>query len=275
MTVKKTILGLFIALFFLIPTSFVLAQGRTKGQGEDASGNYAYRMGGRENAGRQPERMYDGRRGPANQTARNGQRNRKMEQNQSLVIVLENVEPADLSESEEDGILFMLEEEKLARDVYTALYEKWGIPVFENIASGEQTHMNDMLFLVERYDLENPITTDKAGVFNDSNLQKLYTELIAEGSQSLEAAFKVGATIEDLDIADLMEERSESDNKDIAIVYQNLEKGSRNHLRSFIYQLDRMGAEYAPRYISSDYFNSIIGSDRETATMITDPEYQF
>ncbi|MDX9934235.1 MAG: DUF2202 domain-containing protein, partial [Sphaerochaetaceae bacterium] len=32
----------------------------------------------------------------------------------------------------EEGIIYMREEEKLARDVYLAMYERWGIRIFAN-----------------------------------------------------------------------------------------------------------------------------------------------
>lgn len=194
---------------------------------------------------------------------------------QLMETVLDKIASADVSEEEKDGLLFMIEEEKLARDVYAFLYERWGVPVFNNIASSEQTHMSDLLLLIERYDLENPVTNDTAGVFADPALQKLYVELTEMGSKSLIDALTVGATIEDLDIADLMEQREVSDNEDLDIVYQNLEKGSRNHLRSFTGQLERYGTSYTPQYISQEYLNVIVSSQREIGTMITDSDFRF
>ena len=43
----------------------------------------------------------------------------------------------------------MREEEKLARDVYLTLYDIWGTPAFNNIASSEQTHMDAVLMLID------------------------------------------------------------------------------------------------------------------------------
>lgn len=42
-----------------------------------------------------------------------------------------------LNAAEIEGLLFMREEEKLAHDVYLALYAKWGLPIFQNIAQSE------------------------------------------------------------------------------------------------------------------------------------------
>lgn len=49
-------------------------------------------------------------------------------------IRINSIDPAPLSAAEEAGILFMREEEKLARDVYLALNEIWQLRVFEKIA---------------------------------------------------------------------------------------------------------------------------------------------
>ena len=35
-----------------------------------------------------------------------------------------------ISEEERSGLIFMREEEKLARDVYSVLYDKWGMQIF-------------------------------------------------------------------------------------------------------------------------------------------------
>lgn len=48
-----------------------------------------------------------------------------------------------------DDLLYMREEEKLARDVYITLYEKWGIPVFNNISNRESDH-NDLIQAYEK-----------------------------------------------------------------------------------------------------------------------------
>lgn len=169
----------------------------------------------------------------------------------------------DLSAEEEEDLIFMREEEKLARDVYMTLYEKWGTQIFANIAQSEQTHTEAIRNLIEKYDLTDPVTDDTIGVFTNEELAGLYDALVEQGSGSLADALTVGATIEDLDIKDLQEAALRADNEDIALVYGNLERGSRNHLRSFTSQLEREGEEYEPQYISEAEYEDIVGSDRE------------
>lgn len=56
-------------------------------------------------------------------------------------------------------------------------------------------------------------------------------------SSSILEAYKVGATIEDLDIFDLKNSLLKSDNQDIKLVYDLLSMGSRNHMRTFYGQI--------------------------------------
>jgi hypothetical protein len=56
-----------------------------------------------------------------------------------------------LTQQDAEHILLMREEEKLARDVYLTLGEKWNVPVFKNIAQAEARHMSVMKMLVDRY----------------------------------------------------------------------------------------------------------------------------
>ena len=172
------------------------------------------------------------------------------------------IEP--LNAVELNTLSFMREEEKLARDVYISLYNKWGSNVFKNISSSEQTHMDAMLILLNRYNITDPVVSNAVGVFNNSTLQNLYNQLIVEGNISVLNAFKVGATIEDLDIFDLTNALSGIDNQDIRFVYENLSKGSRNHMRAFYKNILNSGGTYVPQYLTQADFDAIINSAKET-----------
>ncbi len=141
-----------------------------------------------------------------------------------------------LTTAEQAGLLYMREEEKLARDVYNVFYTRYGLRVFNNIAAGEQAHMDAMLTLLTRYDLSDPAAA-APGVFNNAELQALYDDLIDQGSQSLSEALRAGVLIEETDIADLQDSLAQTTHADIRTVYTNLLRGSGNHLRAFSRQL--------------------------------------
>jgi len=166
---------------------------------------------------------------------------------------------ADLSELEAEGLTYMREEEKLARDVYLALYDQWGQPVFQNIAGSEQAHMDSVLMLLDQYGLSDPAAGKEAGEFTNPLFESLYGQLVEQGSLSQADALIVGATIEDLDIFDLEELLAQTENEYIIQVYSNLLAGSENHLRAFVSNLERQtGDGYQPVYLDQDAYQAII-----------------
>ena len=110
--------------------------------------------------------------------------------------LFDEIELGSWSAIEEAEVVFLREEEKLARDVYLTLAEKWQLPIFSNIARAEQRHMDLVLLLLETYDVVDPIVDDTIGAFVNPFLAGLYTDLVADGSVSLIHAMVVGAPIE-------------------------------------------------------------------------------
>ena len=166
---------------------------------------------------------------------------------------------SELNEAEISGIIFMCEEEKLARDIYLQLADLWGMNIFTNIAGSEDTHMEAVLSLIEMADLEDPAQAMGNGEFLNQDLQSLYDGLILRGGESLAEALLVGAAIEEIDILDLQEYLAETDNYSVTEVYQNLLKGSINHLNSFVQTYERQtGEEYQSQYLTEEAFQELL-----------------
>ncbi len=89
-------------------------------------------------------------------------------------------------------------------------------------------------------------------------LQDLYNDLLAQGSTSVSDALMAGAAIEEIDILDLEEYMAQTDKEDILLVYANLLRGSENHLRAFVNNLERQRVEYTPQYLSEEGYRSIM-----------------
>jgi hypothetical protein len=175
-----------------------------------------------------------------------------------------NALPTEALNGEELSFLqLMREEEKLAHDVYVTLYEKWKVNVFLNISSSEQDHSDAVLTLLIKYKLSDPVGDNAVGVFSDTHLQDLYAQLVAQGSTSVLDAYKVGATIEDLDIFDLKNALSVTDNQDLKLVWENLSMGSRNHMRSFYGQIMGLGGTYLAQFITQAELDAIVSSANE------------
>ncbi len=164
-----------------------------------------------------------------------------------------------LTEAEIAGLRYMREEEKLAHDVYLALYQTWNLPTFQNIAASEQTHTDTLKALLLRYKISDPTAELAPGVFSNPTLQKLYNQLVAQGRTSLAEALKVGALIEETDIRDLDLHIAETTHNDLKTAYQNLRQGSANHLRAFVSAWERQtGQTYQPQVLSAAAYQAIM-----------------
>lgn len=172
------------------------------------------------------------------------------------------IETSTLIDSELAALLKMKEEEKLARDVYSALSQKWGSSVFSNISVAENNHLNAIVLLLTNYGATDT-SVGEAGIFADPVVQGFYNDLIAKASVSIEEAYKTGALIEEMDIKDLIEALSNTTNENVTLVFDNLMKGSRNHLRAFNLQLTNLGLTYTPVFIGQDEYTQIVTSAME------------
>jgi hypothetical protein len=138
-----------------------------------------------------------------------------------------------LTAAESQALIYMREEEKLARDVYRQLYQKWNLTAFENIAGSEQRHFDAIGTLLERYAVADPAVGMEPGVFANPTLAALYAQLMAKGAVSVKDAIEVGVTIEKTDIEDLENALKNTARLDIKRVFTNLLNGSYNHLEAF------------------------------------------
>lgn len=177
--------------------------------------------------------------------------------------LIAGIKKSELSDKEIAGLIQMREEEKLAHDAYVTLGGVWGTKAFSNIAASEQTHTDAIKALLTRYGIVDPVANNTVGVFTSKDIQDLYNTLTTKGKASLAGALVVGATVEDLDIRDLETLKKETTKEDILITYNNLQKGSRNHMRAFVKNIQVNGGSYTPQYISQGEYNSIINSSQE------------
>jgi hypothetical protein len=170
---------------------------------------------------------------------------------------------SSLTDEEIAGLMWMREEEQLAHDVYVVLGDLWDLRIFDNISGAETAHIDAVSGLLDLYGLDDPAAGNDLGTFTDPTLQRLYDQLVADGSRSPEAALEVGAFIEELDLVDLAARSAATDTPEISAVYANLEQGSRNHLRAFFSQLESRGVTYTPTQLEAATFDAIVSSDME------------
>jgi hypothetical protein len=143
--------------------------------------------------------------------------------------------PTYLTTTQKAQLKYLIEEEKLARDVYTYLSTKVTTRKFSNIARSEQTHMNYIAALLTKYKQVNPTTGKAAGVFVNKEIQALYNSLTTEGSAGLLQAYAVGVKVEEVDIASLKELLTKAMPVDVKAALDLLLAASYNHLEAFTY----------------------------------------
>jgi hypothetical protein len=162
-------------------------------------------------------------------------------QTQATVPAANNPDAAAVAthiQTQEEQLLYLIEEEKLAHDVYTVMNQTYGAQVFGNILSSEQNHQSQVLTLLQARNIADPRSSE-IGVFKNTELQTLYDQLISQGKQSASEAYKVGVAIEEKDIADITKQLATATDSDIVTTLERLRTGSENHLRAFNRQLSR------------------------------------
>lgn len=168
------------------------------------------------------------------------------------------------SADEQTGLLYMIEEEKLAHDVYVTLGEAWDLQTFANISDSETNHTSQVRSLLAVFGIADPTVGMDVGEFSDPAFTALYDQLVAEGLQSETAALAVGAQIEELDIVDLDDRIAQTEDASILAVYAKLRSGSENHLRAFTKALDARGVTYTPELLDQASYDSILATTSGT-----------
>ena len=137
-----------------------------------------------------------------------------------------------LTAKEKKELKYLVEEEKVAHDLYVLAYDTYGLRVFSNIAASETRHQQAITRVLTAYNLKDPSRGLPAGEFSDPALQSLYDSLATRVATSQNDALAVGVAVEKADIADLREARSGMP-KQVRTVLTQLVSASKQHLRAF------------------------------------------
>ncbi|MBN9187809.1 DUF2202 domain-containing protein [Microbacterium sp.] len=143
--------------------------------------------------------------------------------------------PAPMDEAAR--LQYLIEEEKLAHDVYQRFAQIWGERIFDNIMASEVTHQQLLVPVLTSKGIADP-RSSTAGVFSDPDIQRLYDQLVRQGSASVTEAYKAGVAIEQKDIADLSADLKTTTDAVTTTVLQRLLAGSQSHLQAFEAHLD-------------------------------------
>jgi hypothetical protein len=161
----------------------------------------------------------------------------------------ESTAPLTLSASAQEALRFQIDEERMAGELYQALGEKHDVPPFKNIPRAEARHRELLENLATRAGL-TPARPTTAGRYETPAIQARHDALLARGQASLIEALKVGALVEEQDIADLRALVATTDNPELKSVVTALEQGSRHHLNAFVRNLRSRGVEYVAQVLT-------------------------
>ena len=186
----------------------------------------------------------------------------------SIIEIAESLPESNLTEEQKYTLAYMWNEEKLAKDIYLALYDMWGQQTFYNIATRSETrHEEAVESLVQKYDInitnlenyeihysEEELRALAPGEYSVPEVQELYDTLYAKGSQSLQDALEVGCMVEVTDVNDLNEDIEIAEGaEDLVLVFGFLRSGSYNHYWAFDRALKNIGVSEGCCSLGAEY----------------------
>lgn len=158
------------------------------------------------------------------------------------------------------SLAYMYDEERLAKEVYLAIYAKQPVNQLTKIATkAEVRHIDAVKDLAVRYGVATPY--QRAGQYQTAHIQSLYNELYAKGIRSKRDALEVGCMVEVIDVEDLQKytrEAEQANAQDVVQTYNFLLKGTYNHYWAFDRGLKQLGVSngccsIGDRYCHSEY----------------------
>lgn len=180
-----------------------------------------------------------------------------------VLILNANVIYSQYTEQEKYDLILTLQEEKVAYDFYSEMYNKYNQKVFGNVMEAEKTHQEHVMSLINSLNIDIGDFSNTPGEFSSKEMIDQYNMLIEIGGYSFTDALRAATKYEEQDLSDLRRYSSQADNENIKSLYQCLEKATGNHLRAFVKNLKKEGINYKPKVLSEEDYKAIINSENE------------
>jgi hypothetical protein len=146
-----------------------------------------------------------------------------------------------VSDRERDGMRYMLQVHKMARDVYLEFYDLWKVGLFSDLAHEKQLNMDGMLALMRKYETKPQVRPGEFGAFPGRKFRKQYANFLQTGKLSMFEALRVGGTMENLSIFDASWAMDRSDNRDLKAAYALFMREARDNLQRIKQELHLYG----------------------------------
>ena len=164
----------------------------------------------------------------------------------------------DLNNTEKEMLINARKNEKLAYDYNYTMFSKWGMPVFNHMATKLLANNDALKKMLNKYGLTDPINDMQIGKYSDNELQSKYDSAVAKGNESLKNAYIEAANIEEQMIKFYRDASDKVDNQDLKLLFDNLRVRAEHSFAAFVRNLYRFGYEYQPHYITQAEFNQIV-----------------
>lgn len=182
---------------------------------------------------------------------------------------------SELNDETKNTLAYMWNEERLAYDMYSALYLLYPQQnSFVNIATkSEVKHVELVRSLLERYDInitnisdanstysDDQVDAFEAGTYSVDAIQNLYDTLYTEGTSSVQDALEVGCQIEVLDVNDLdlkIQTAQANGSEDVVAVFEILRKGSYVHYWAYDKGLKAIGVTEGCGVLGAEYTKTL------------------
>jgi hypothetical protein len=152
-----------------------------------------------------------------------------------------------LNNFEKNGLVSLLEKEKMHRDVYTWMNTQFPSEVFTQLAERDGHYMEVLSIKVDKYGIANPTVGKLPGEFVDASVQNQYNDFIRITTGDLVAMINKAQAMEEALIAEVQEQQSTlSGNTDIGQVYDGLLQESISQLNSLKNDTKGLIHIYAP-----------------------------
>jgi hypothetical protein len=144
------------------------------------------------------------------------------------------------------GAIEVREHQRLAHDLYDQFARIHVEQAFRLARDARRQNIDSLGRLLRNRDSFAPAAILPRGEFDDPGLAAEYKRLLAIGSESEAAAFRVGALLEERDAAMVRGYGRETAASDVTALYSRLERTNRAHLSTFVTHLRTMGEHYNP-----------------------------
>lgn len=161
--------------------------------------------------------------------------------------------------SKESIVLYLIEQEKLAHDLYSVLDTIWVTEIFNRLSGDERNHMEKLNAVAVDFMMVVPNHFNEylPGQYINENLRHLYHDLLLDANLSLEDAYRTCANLEERKILDLRAALKQPNFELETLTYKALLIGAEDNFKLFLRALLEMNAGYQPIHFSNSEFEAL------------------